>query len=186
MKKIASFAWEIIKIFTIAAVIVFPIRYFLFQPFLVRGESMMPNFSEGDYLIVDEISYRFKDPARGEVVVFKYPDNLSQRFIKRVIGLPGETIEVEKNKITIYNEEKEEITLSEGYLFLNNFSGSPAEEFKIILEENEYFLMGDHRLFSFDSRRFGPIKRNMIIGRVIIRAWPFSDFSFFESPYLSK
>src|SRR3989339_1859602 len=100
-KKYFAFAWDILKIGLIALVIVLPIRYFLFQPFIVKGESMSPNFETGDYLIVDEISYRFSEPQRGDVVVFKYPKDLSQRFIKRVIGLPGETISIKNGEVTI-------------------------------------------------------------------------------------
>ena len=92
MKKFLSFIWEISKTAIIALVIVVPIRYFLFQPFIVRGQSMEPSFYQNDYLIVDEISYRFREPTRGEVVVFKFPQNTSQRYINRVIGLPGETV----------------------------------------------------------------------------------------------
>ena len=98
MKKLLSFIWEIIKIVIIALAIVVPIRYFLFQPFFVKGESMEPNFQNGDYLIVDELSYRLREPERGEVIVFKYPRNISQRYIKRIIGLPGEAVEIKDGK----------------------------------------------------------------------------------------
>ena len=104
MKKVILFFWEIIKIAFIALVIVVPIRVFIFQPFFVRGASMEPNFHNSDYLIVDEISYRFSEPKRGDVVVFQSPLNNRQRFIKRIIGLPLETIKIDRGKI--YFEEK--------------------------------------------------------------------------------
>jgi len=94
MKSFLSFIWEIAKIVIIALLIVIPIRYFIFQPFFVKGQSMEPTFENGDYLIIDEISYRFRAPQRGEVIVFKYPENPSQRYIKRIVGLPRETIEI--------------------------------------------------------------------------------------------
>ena len=106
IKKYLLSSWEFIKIIIIALIIVLPIRYFLFQPFIVKGDSMVPNFHSGDYLIVDEISYRMKNPQRGDVIVLKYPRDLSQRFIKRVIGLPGETVNVKDGKIIIYKDGK--------------------------------------------------------------------------------
>ncbi len=104
IKRYILTAWEFVKIIIIALIIVLPIRYFLFQPFIVRGDSMVPNFHTGDYLIVDEISYRFKQFERGDVVVLKFPLDTSQRFIKRVIGLPGETVEVKDGRVTIIKD----------------------------------------------------------------------------------
>ena len=101
VKKIISAVFEFFKIIIIALIIVLPIRYFLFQPFIVKGESMVPNFQSGDYLIVDEISYRISSPQRGNVIVLKYPLDESQRFIKRIIGLPGETIEIKDGKVSL-------------------------------------------------------------------------------------
>jgi len=177
IKKGLAFIVEIIKIAIIAAVIVIPIRYYLFQPFFVRGQSMDPNFENGDYLIIDEITYRFKSPERGEVIVFKFPFDTSQRFIKRIIGLPGETVEIKDGKITIYNESGPVILDESDYL--NDFT---ASDITIKLANNEYFVMGDNRDFSFDSRRFGPVAQEYIIGRVVLRAWPFDSLSIFAKP----
>lgn len=177
IKKVLVFLVEIVKIAVIAAVIVIPIRYYLFQPFFVRGQSMDPNFENGDYLIIDEITYRFKGPERGEVVVFKYPYDTSQRFIKRIIGLPGETVEIKEGKITIYNNFGFVSLDESGYI--EDFTEG---DLKIKLSNNEYFVMGDNRNSSYDSRRFGPITNDYIIGRVIFRAWPFDSFSAFERP----
>ena len=94
VKSFFSFSFDVIKIVVIALAIVLPIRYFLFQPFVVKGASMEPNYHNGDYLIVDEISYRFNDPQRGDVIVFEYPNNRKERYIKRIIGLPGETVSI--------------------------------------------------------------------------------------------
>ena len=113
VKKYIPFIWEVLKIFIIASVIVLPIRYFLFQPFIVKGESMVPSFQSGDYLIVDEISYRFNSPQRGDIIVFKYPKDISQKFIKRIIGLPGETVEIKDDKVTIVYQNNESKTLDE-------------------------------------------------------------------------
>lgn len=178
MDKKNSFILELVKIVIIAAVIVIPIRYFLFQPFFVRGESMDPNFENGDYLIIDEISYRFKNVQRGEVIVFKYPLNPSQRFIKRVIGLPGETVEVKQGKVIIYNDQGTYILDEEEYLSDLSTSG----DMTIVLGEEEYFVLGDNREFSFDSRRFGPLPEDNIIGRVFLRAWPINSLERFTLP----
>jgi len=179
LKKAIVFVVEVAKIAIIAAVIVIPIRYYLFQPFFVRGQSMDPNFENGDYLIIDEISYRLREPARGEVIVFKFPHDTSQRFIKRIIGLPGETIEVKDGQIKIYKNGSEVEILNESE-YLNNLM--TLGNVKIELSESEYFVMGDNRDFSYDSRRFGAVEENYIIGKVVFRAWPFESVSLFEKP----
>ena len=180
MKKFLSFLWEISKIIVIAIIIVIPIRYFLFQPFFVKGQSMNPNFENGDYLIVDEISYRFRDPQRGEVVVFKYPQDLSQRFIKRVIGLPNETIEIKEGEKILYDENEVAQVLDESVYLDENLE--TLGNLKIVLNKNEYFVLGDNRDFSFDSRKFGVIKKEEIIGRAFLRTWPFDSLTKFEIP----
>lgn len=173
------FLWEILKVVIIALAIVIPIRYFLFQPFFVRGQSMEPNFENGDYLIIDELSYRFSDPKRGDVVVFKYPNNPSQRYIKRIVGLPGETIEIRDNKVIIYSEGRGEVLDETDYLSQN--TKTPGE-IKVYLDEGEFFVLGDNRAVSSDSRRWGPLKRENIVGKVFLRAWPFNAFTIMEAP----
>lgn len=173
IKKYLPFAWEVFKIFIIASVIVLPIRYFLFQPFIVKGESMLPNFQPGNYLIVDEISYRFSNPQRGDVVVFKYPKDKTQKFIKRIIGLPGETVEVKDGKVTIYKDDKMEV-LDEKYL--PNPSGTIGT-LKLALGVDEYFVLGDNREFSYDSRAWGSVPIKNIIGKVFLRVLPVTTLS---------
>jgi len=179
MSKTFHFIFEIVKIVVIALVIVLPIRFFIFQPFFVKGESMEPNFENGDYLIIDEISYRFRQPERGEVIVFKYPNNPSQLFIKRVIGLPGETVSIKDNQITIIKDSKTQVLSEKNYL-------SPSlktwGDMQVVLGNNEYFVMGDNRPFSYDSRRFGILPKDDIIGRVFLRAWPINSASAFTPP----
>jgi len=179
IKSILSFIWEISKIVIIALLIVIPIRYFVFQPFFVNGQSMEPNFQNGDYLIVDEISYRFLEPKRGEVIVFKYPNNPSQRYIKRIVGLPGETVEVKEGKVMILADEQKWL-LNES-IYLSQFIQTPGEVI-ISLGEDEYFVLGDNRIASFDSRKWGPLPEEDIIGRVIFRAWPMSALAKIEAP----
>ncbi|KKQ76116.1 MAG: Signal peptidase I [Parcubacteria group bacterium GW2011_GWC1_38_6] len=180
MKSFFIFIWESLKIIIVALLIVVPVRYFLFQPFFVIGQSMVPNFNEGDYLIVDEISYRFVGPQRGDVIVFKYPENPTQRYIKRIIGLPGETLEIKNGKIEIVPVSSAQITLDESaYL---SYSVETAGDINIALGHNEYFVLGDNRPLSSDSRKWGTLPRENIIGKVFLRAWPVSVFAHIESP----
>jgi len=177
-KKYLSFAWELVKIALIALVIVLPIRYFLFQPFIVSGDSMVPNFHSGDYLIVDEISYRLGDPQRGDVIVFNYPKNPKERFIKRVIGLPGETVDVTNGQVEIIKDGKTTI-LDEKYL--------PADlktygDVKITLNADEFFVLGDNREYSYDSRAWGVVPRKNIIGKAFFRILPVAALSEIAKP----
>ena len=180
MKKTLLFFWEIAKIVLIALAIVVPIRYFLFQPFFVKGQSMEPNYETGDYLIVDELSYRLRSPERGEVIVFKYPNDTTQRYIKRIIGLPGETVEIKDDQVTIYKTDSTTEVLNES----NYLSSSvpTAGDLKITLEQDEFFVLGDNRPVSSDSRRWGVVPRKDIIGRVYLRAWPINTAEKIELP----
>ncbi len=178
MKDVLTLTWDMTKIIIIALLIVIPVRYFLFQPFVVNGQSMEPNYAHGDYLIVDEISYRFKEPVRGEVIVFRYPENPSLRHIKRIIGLPGETIRIGGNGVEIISEDIS-MNLNETSYLLNTVF---AEEMEISLSEDEFFVMGDNRSVSFDSRRWGALPRDHILGRVLIRALPLNRAERVEAP----
>lgn len=174
----AIFLWEIFKIAVIALVIVAPIRYFLFQPFIVSGESMSPNFESGDYLIVDEISYRFSEPQRGDVIVFNWPKDTKQRFIKRVIGLPGETVSVKGGQVEVAKDGKTD-TLAERYLpnDLKTYG-----DITITLNVDEYFVLGDNREYSYDSRAWGIVPRKDIIGKAFLRIFPVSSLSAISHP----
>lgn len=160
--------WDIIRFTIIALAIVVPIRMFVAQPFIVSGDSMYPTFHNSEYLIVDELTYRLADPKRSDVIIFRYPNNPSRFFIKRVIGLPGETVTVKNNTVTIANAEHPEgFVLDETYLDVE-VSGDQST----ILKENEYFVMGDNRPASSDSRVWGPLPKNMIVGRAFLRILP--------------
>jgi len=137
--SIKSEIWEFVKFSVIAILIVLPIRLWIAQPFVVNGNSMVPNFHNGDYLIIDEITYQFRKPQIGEVIVFRYPKNPSEFFIKRIAALPGDTI----NGTT--------------------------------LAADEYYVLGDNKSASLDSRYWGPVKSNLIVGRAILRLWPISS-----------
>lgn len=180
MKRLTEYILEIIKVVLISLAIIVPVRYFLIQPFYVKGASMEPNFFDHEYLIIDEISYRFHAPERGEIVVFKYPRDTSQYFIKRVIGLPNETVEIKNGKVSVYNKDSSGgISLDESYLD----EGVETLGNRVLsLGPDEYFLLGDNRLASFDSRSFGPVDKKYIVGRVWFRGWPFDKIKVFETP----
>lgn len=162
--------WETIRFVLIALAIVLPIRLFVAQPFIVSGASMNPTFSNGQYLIIDELSYHIGDPVRGDVAVFKYPKNPSQYFIKRVIGLPGETVTVNEQGQVIIKDlaGREVLTLKEPYV-----EYTKSDSVERTLGVDEYFMMGDNRAGSYDSRMWGPVQRELIVGRAFIRLFPF-------------
>ncbi|KKS23481.1 signal peptidase I [Candidatus Giovannonibacteria bacterium RIFCSPLOWO2_01_FULL_43_160] len=159
-----SAVWEFIKVVVISVAIVLPIRTYIAQPFIVSGASMEPNFHNGEYLIIDELTYELRLPERGEVVVFRYPLNPSEFFIKRVIGLPGEKVEIKNGKITINGLE-----LAEPYLLANL---ETAPNVKMELTENQYFVLGDNRPHSSDSRFWGALPKEKLMGRALVRLWP--------------
>ena len=179
MKRFLLFIWDISKIVIIALLIVAPIRYFIFQPFFVRGQSMEPNFYQGDYLIIDELSYQFRAPQRGEVIVFKYPQDPSQRYIKRIVGLPGETIKIQEGRVFIEHDGVTQPLNEEVYL--SQYSQTLGD-IQMTLYKNEYFVLGDNRPLSADSRRWGVLPEDNIIGRVFLRAWPFAALAKIEIP----
>ena len=180
LQEVLDFLLDSLKILIIALIIVIPIRTFLFQPFIVKGSSMEPNYHSGDYLIIDELSYRLRDPQRGEVVVFRYPRNPQEYFIKRIIGLPGEEIQIRDGQVVIYNEQNQNgFFINEAFLEEGMFTYS-ANQDRISLAVDEYYVLGDNRSASLDSRSFGPLKKQFITGRVFFRGWPFDRVQVFK------
>lgn len=164
----SNFWKELIKLVLISLLIVVPFRMYIAQPFLVEGASMDPTFETGDYLIVDEITYQFRTPERGSVIIFKYPIDPRKSFIKRVIGLPNETVTLSDGQVIIVNTEHPDgLTLDEPYVKLNK-----QDSLSYTLGPGEYFVMGDNRLASADSRIWGSVPEKNIIGRPILRLFP--------------
>jgi signal peptidase I len=160
---------EIIRFALLAIIIVVPIRMFIAQPFIVSGASMNNTFENGQYLIVDQLSYYLHEPARGDVVIFRYPRDPSKFFIKRVIGLPGDTLTIEESNVTITNEANPDgYVLNEPYV--NSMQAeAPRTE---VMGPREYFVMGDNRDQSSDSRVWGVLQEERIIGRAWLRLFP--------------
>lgn len=183
MKKFFLFVWEIVKVAMVSAAIIVPIRYFLIQPFFVKGASMEPNFHDREYLIIDELSYRFTPPVRGQVIVFRYPRNPQEYFIKRVIGLPGEQIQIKDGKVIVYNEANPEgLTLNEKYL-PNDLMTFNQDDMKVSVGPDEYYVLGDNRGASKDSRYFGIVNKSFITGKVLFRGWPVNEITVFNQNY---
>lgn len=166
MKKFLVSIWEIVEVVFVSLVTVFIIRTFIAQPFLVSGASMEPNFQNGNYLIIDEVTYRFREPEHGEVVVFRYPKDPSTYFIKRIIGLPGDRVVVRGSDAWVYNKEGKEIFHETGTV------GGVDRT----LTDDQYFVLGDNRYNSFDSRNWGPISKKHIIGIARVRVFPITEF----------
>lgn len=191
---VGNFVLEIVKIVLLAFFVIVPIRVFLFQPFFVQGASMEPNFEDGEYLIVNEFGYKdtsigigdshfftinhFKTVDRDRVVVFRYPLDPSKYFIKRVIGLPGEKIEIRNGHVTISNKEHPDgFVLDESKYLPKGLATSG--DIVTTLKDNEYFVLGDNRPYSSDSRIWGAVPENLVVGEVLLRAWPLDRLNFY-------
>ncbi len=172
------FFLEVIKVVVLAAITIVVVRTFLFKPFVVEGQSMEPNYYEREYLLIDELSYHLREPKRGEVVVLRAPVIQKEYYLKRVIGLPGEKIKIENNKVIIYNDEFPQGKVVEEKYLDEVTTGSVSVQ----LGPEEYFVMGDNRNESYDSRKFGAISQNSIVGRTWVRGYPFDRITVFGTP----
>jgi len=182
-RRSLGLAGELLKVALISLAIIIPVRYFLIQPFYVKGASMEPNFYDHEYLIIDELSYRLADPDRGDIVVFRYPKDPSQYFIKRIIGLPGERVVVSDGSVAISRDGAEPVKIAEPYLTPGIVTELAIRGYgDVTLGEDEYFLLGDNREQSLDSRVFGPVGRDFIIGKTWLRGWPIDRMTVFGSP----
>jgi signal peptidase I len=179
LKQHAQNAWDLIKFAAIALAIVIPIRMFVAQPFVVSGLSMYPTFNDGQYLIVDEISYILKGPSRGDVVIFRYPNDPSRFFIKRMIGMPNEKIQIKDGVVTIFNAANPNgFTLNEPYID-EPFSTTQT----YTTGPDQYFVMGDNRNESSDSRAWGLVPKKNLVGRAYLRLLPTSVAGYLPGAY---
>lgn len=162
---------ELLKIAIVVGLAILVVRFFVFKPFYVKGASMEPAYFDHEYLIIDEITYRFNEPKRGDVVVFRPPVNTTDYYIKRVIGLPGETVKVINGDVIIFNNDNPQgFKLDESSYLIHK--GTQEESIVLKLGANQYFVLGDNRPVSSDSRRFGAVDRSAIVGRTYLRGWP--------------
>ena len=170
---------ELARFAIIAMAIVIPIRIFIAQPFIVSGSSMVPTFENGQYLIVDEISYRLSEPERDDVVIFKYPKDTKKFFIKRIIGLPNEIVNIKGNEVIITNKENPSgFTLDQPYV--KNIANNNVH---FELKDNEYFVMGDNRTASSDSRYWGAVPEKLLVGKAFLRLLPINKIDILPGNY---
>ena len=177
-KDFLYFVYDLLKTGLVVFVIAFGLRYFVIQPFIVDGESMMPNYVNNEYILAEKVSYLTGQPKRGDVVIFRYPGNPSVSYIKRIIGLPGEKVVVENNEVKIINSQHPEgVVLKEDYLpsYTLTLAGD-QKSLESTLGDNEYFVMGDNRQHSSDSREWGKLPKQNIIGRSWLTILPFDKF----------
>src|SRR3989338_4042633 len=175
-----EFLIDLIKTGVIVFIIAFALRYFAVQPYIVDGESMMPDYQNREYLLAEKISYSVGNPQRGDVIIFKYPKNPSLNYIKRIIGLPDEKIQIANNQITIFNASHPSgVILNESYISKGSLT-QPANNstYEITLEDNEYFVLGDNREHSSDSREWGVLPKDNILGRAWLTLVPLNVAGF--------
>lgn len=175
MRKYLLDVWEILETLLIASVAIFLIYKYIAQPFVVEGASMQPNFYSGDYLLVDEVTYRFEKPERGQIIVFHNPQDTKEFFIKRIVGLPGDKVVVGNGTIYVNGRQINQNYLPAGMT-------TPGNE-TVVLGSGQYFVVGDNRIVSYDSRSWGPLNGNLIVGMVRLRFWPLNELKIFTYPY---
>lgn len=171
IKGVFGAFWDFIEAIVFALAIFVVVYLFLFQPNQVKGSSMFPSFKDGEYIFTDKISYRIGEPRRGDVIVFKSPKNSDVDFIKRVIGLPGEKVKIKSGKVYVNDRILDESS----YLTSDVFTGPESflgENQELTIPEGKYFVMGDNRPHSSDSRDFGPVVPSEFVGKVFFRYWP--------------
>lgn len=176
--------WETARVFLVSLAIIVPIRAYVVQPFFVRGASMAPSFQNGEYLIIDELSYDLglRPLQRGDVVVARYPLDHSQYYIKRIIGLPGERVHIANGTITVFGPwYPQGVALDEtGYLPAGETTDGLLD---VTLRAGEVFVLGDNRDHSSDSRAWGPLPLELIVGRAWVRAFPVPRAGVVETPW---
>ena len=179
--SLGSFVGDLVKVIVVAVIAMLLFRYFIAEPFIVSGASMVPTYQNNQYLVINKLGYRLNKPKRGEVIVFRFPQNTKEFFIKRILGLPGEKVKVENGHVVIFNAEHPagEI-LNEPYLPSQNITFGDSK--LVTLGSDEYFVLGDNRSQSSDSRLWGILPANDIVGKVFVRVFPPREFKFITDP----
>ncbi len=178
-ERVGHLLWEVVKTVGFIVIAALLIRTLIIQPFFVQGDSMNPDFHNGDYLLVNQLSYRLGKPQRGDVVVFKAPPEPETNYIKRIIGLPGETVELKDGRYYIYNQQNPSgVQLPETYIAANLPTLPESSQTRWQLGADQYFVSGDNREpgKSSDSRAWGPVPRANLIGRAWLRVYPLDAF----------
>jgi len=180
MQKLGTFFFEILQTLVFAISIFLFIYLLLLQPHKIKGSSMEPNFHDGEYLLTDKISYRIHTPERGDVIVFKAPPDYVDEFIKRIIGLPGDTVSVKNSKVFVNGKQIEEAYIPAEF---HTYAGRFTDEGTVLtVPADEYFVLGDNREHSLDSRNIGFIGKDKITGRAWLIYWPVNKAGVVKNP----
>ncbi|MEK7526768.1 MAG: signal peptidase I [Patescibacteria group bacterium] len=170
-ERLGAFILDILQVVVFAVAIFLFVYLLVLQPHKIKGQSMDPTFKDSEFLLTDKITYRFGEPKRGDVVVFKAPPDDKDEYIKRIIGLPGDTVKVQGGKVYVNNTLLDEKAyLDTSVVTQPGIFAAEGREIKV--SQGEYFLMGDNRPHSFDSRNFGPISQEKFTGRAWVSYWP--------------
>jgi len=176
LRSLGTFLLDTLEIITTAFAIFVVLFLFVVQIHEVNGDSMLPNFHNGEYVLTDKLTYKFREPQRGEIVIFKAPPRPRDEYIKRLIGLPGERIKIQNNQIIIYNDgHPEGFILHEDYLengIITQGKSAITPNTVFTIPDGNYLVFGDNRENSSDSRHWGPVPKSMLVGRAVIRIWP--------------
>lgn len=171
LSLVGAFLLDILQVIVFAVAIFLFVYLLVLQPHKIKGESMHPNFLNGEFLLTDKVTYRFGDPKRGDVIVFKAPPDDKDEYIKRILGLPGDTVMVKGGKVYVNGNMMDESKYLDASVITS--PGSFAREGEsLVVPQNQYFVLGDNRPHSLDSRNLGTIKREKITGRAWIVYWP--------------
>ena len=181
LKKIYGFLVDTIQSILVAAAIFLIIYMFLFRPFQVNGESMFPNFKNGEYVLTNLITLRFNKIHRGQVIVFKAPPDPTKDFIKRVIGLPGDTVMLQNGDVYLNGQKLDQRAFLSSDV--KTYGGSFLKDGdSVTVPAGELFVMGDNRPYSSDSREWGFVPMGNVIGESMFIYWPPQDMSVIHDP----
>lgn len=181
VKAVIEFVMEILETIVFVGSIFIVVYLFLFQPNQIKGASMEPTFYNGNYIFTSKVTYKLREPERGDVVVFHSPKNNDIEYIKRIIGIPGDTILIQNTTVNVNGTPINEPYISAATELM--YGGFVQEGVPITVPENHYFVMGDNRPRSSDSREFGPVPYESIIGQVIYRYFPFNEAGVIDNPF---
>lgn len=180
IKRVVAAIFDFLQSIVVVMAIMVMIYLFIMSPQEISGASMETNFHNGEFILTNKIEYKFTDPKRGDIVIFKSPRNKEIDYIKRVIALPGETIRLSNSIFFINGKKVDEPYLAPGtYTFGGSFL---IENTDFVVPKGKYFVVGDNRPHSSDSREFGPIAKEDFIGKALLRYWPFSRMGLISRP----
>ncbi len=183
IKRLVAGFFDFLQGIVVVLAVMVMIYLFIMSPQEINGASMEPNFHNGEYILTNKIEYKLVDPQRGDVVIFKSPKNKDIDYIKRIIAKPGETVSLKNNALFVNGNKVEEPYLSPGtYIFGGSFL---QENQSVVIPPGQYFVLGDNRPHSSDSREFGPIAKEDFIGKAVLRYWPFPEFGVVNRPSYS-